>query len=72
MISSHDQAVNHAWHADHRKHKNVVVLPDGQIYAGNDEQVQKAIDTNEVVFIVKGDLKKKPEKSKKKTDDKTE
>ena len=70
MISTQEEAAQHACHAvNNKSHRNVVVLPDGQIYAGNDEAVQKAIDLNKVVFIVKGDLKKQ---TKKKTDDKTE
>lgn len=70
MITDQETAT---FHANHRvqvdKYKNVVVLPDGQIYTGDDEPVQKAIDSNKTVFIVKGDLK---QKAKKKTDDKTE
>ncbi len=73
MIKTQDQAAQHAFHASrHHHNKNVVVLPDGQIYAGDDVSVQTAIDSNETVFIVKGDLKKAEKKSKKKTDDKTE
>lgn len=70
MINTQEEATLHAKHAvNNKSHKNVVVLPDGQIYAGDDVNVQKAIDSNKMVFVVKGDLK---QKAKKKTDDKTE
>ncbi len=68
MITTQEEAAQHASHAVRSKAKNVAVLPDGQIYTGDDEPVQKAIDLNKTVFIVKGDLK---QKAKKKTDDKT-
>ena len=69
MITTSEEAAKHAFHAvNNKSHKNVVVLPDGQVYVGDDVNVQKAIDSNKTVFIVKGDLK---QKAKKKTDDKT-
>ena len=51
MINTIEEAKHHSKHINA---KNIVVLPDGQIYHGG-EELQKIIDSTDC-FIVKGNL----------------